>query len=290
MGEYSIGPGRLGLVVETEGVNVTRFVEDVYNGFPVHGARENEGTKLVIQIEERNADGEAGFSKGGRTGKVGGLEYRFNGRRAEIISPAVSANIDFGRGEGCVAVKNIQSPDLDTLLRQIVFYLAAGAGYVTLHSVCWVLDGRAYVSCGPAESGKSTIAGMLENDIRVLSDEFNFVGGAREPRVLRSPVRAAAPATSPDENYPLAAIAFHKKNERPYVRPLGPAEGLRGLEKNVFVGAFATDASRVEAFGLIADLSINVPLFEAGVAINKKELLSIVEEIGGFSYEPEKTL
>jgi hypothetical protein len=281
MVEYQIGPTRLGLIIKTGSEFLDRCARGIYNGFPVRNTAAGTNGRLVLEIEE--AGKERGPNPGLKKadGEANRPGYIYDGKRAAFETPALTGEIDFTVGKGRIEVLDVQSVDLETVLRHVVFYLAARAGYATLHSVCWVLDGRAYVSCGPAESGKSTIGRLLKDKLRILSDEFNFVGGSAEPRVWRAPVRDIAPYKSLDENYPLGAIIFHNKNDRPYIRRMDPAEGLRELEKNVFGDPFSGEETKSDIFGLLSDLSLNVPLFEMGVTLRDNELLKMIKKIGG---------
>jgi hypothetical protein len=281
MGEYQIGPTRLGLVIKAESEFLDRCAREIYNGFPISKAAAWTNGRLVLEIEEGQKEKAAKSSLKNPSGETGKPEYVCDGKRATFETPGLTGEVDFATGSGKIRVLNVQTVDLETVLRHVVFYLAARTGYATLHSVCWVLNGRAYVSCGPADSGKSTIGRMLKDKLRVLSDEFNFVGYSAEPRVWRAPVREVAPFNNLDENYPLGAITFHKKYDRPHVRRVNPAEGLRELEKNVFGDPFSNEETKSDIFRLSVDLATNVPFFEMGVTLNDNELLRTIKKIGG---------
>jgi hypothetical protein len=281
MVEYQIGPTRLGLIIKTGSEFVDRCARGIYNGFPVRNTAAGTNGRLVLEIEEGWEDKTGYLGLKNVSGETGKPEYVCGGKKTTFETPGLTGEIDFATGSGRIKVLDIQSVDLEAVLRHVVFYLAARAGYATLHSVCWVLDGRAYVSCGPAESGKSTIGRLLKDKLRILSDEFNFVGYSPEPRVWRAPVRDIAPYESLDENYPLGAIMFHKKSNRPYIRRMDPAEGLRELEKNVFGDPFSSEETKSDIFRLLADLATNVPFFEMGVTLKDTELLRTIKKIGG---------
>jgi hypothetical protein len=282
MVEYQIGPSRLGLVIKAGSEFLNRCAREIYNGFPFGNAPDEKNGRLVLEIEEggKERGPDPGLKKVNE--EAGKPDYVYDGKRAVFETQALTGEIDFVVGKGRIIVLNVQSVDLEAVLRHVVFYSAARAGYVTLHSVCWVLDGRAYVSCGPAESGKSTIGRLLKNKLLVLSDEFNFVGDPAEPRVWRAPVREIAPFKTPDENYPLAAVTFHRKNDRPYIRRMNPAEGLRELEKNVFGDPFSNKETKSDIFRLLSDLALTVPIFEMGVTLKDNELLKMIEKLGGY--------
>lgn len=279
MTEYLIGPDRLGLVIQTGGDFVDIFAKDIYNGSPVSEKNKREKRRLTLLIETGTQ--ESPFRKfENPNGLIGGIEYRFDGTRVRFESTALYGEIDFLSGYGEVTVTNVQSTDLDTLLRQVVFRLGAETNLLMLHSVCWVLGGYAFLSCGPAESGKSTIGRMLKDALPVLSDEFNFVECCTDgARVLRSPVRAIEPIKDLDESYPVRAILFHKKNDRPYIRPICSADALRELEKNVFAGVFATIDIKVAAFERASEIAENAAVFEIGVTLEKRGILRNIGKI-----------
>lgn len=281
MVEYQIGPTRLGLVIKPGSDFLNRCARRIYNGFPVEKPTAGTNGRLVLEIEEGRKKETANPGPKNAGGETGKPKYVCDGKRATFKTPGLTGEIDFATGSGRIKVLNVQSVDLEAVLRHVVFYLAARAGYATLHSVCWVLDGRAYLSCGPAESGKSTIGRMLKDKLRVLSDEFNFVEYSTEPRVWRAPVRDVVPYESLDENYPLGAMMFHKKSDSSYVRRMEPAEGLRELEKNVFGDPFSTEETRSGVFRLLADMATDVPVFEMGVTLKDNELFTMIKKIGG---------
>jgi hypothetical protein len=281
MTEYQIGPSRLGLIIKAGSGFVDSYVRDVFNGFPVENAPDGHNTNLVLEIEEGGNERAPDPRSKEPSQGVDGIEYSYDGERAVFETSALTGEIYFAGGEGWINVIDVQSVDLEAVLRHVVFYLAARAGFATLHSVSWVLDGRAYVSCGPPESGKSTIGRMLKGSLPVLSDEFNLVDGPNEPRVWRAPVREAVPLESPDENYPLAAVTFHIKNDRPYIRRMYPAEALRETEKNVFGDPFTNEDTKSDIFCFLSDLSLSTSFFEIGVTLNKNDILKTIKEIGG---------
>lgn len=278
MTEYLIGPSRLGFVIKAESDFTERYARDEYNG-SVTTEKDNPGNyRLLLEIDERNPKSARGAIKN-PDGTIGGIEYSFDGAHTRFAGPALYGEIDFGGGEGQVFITDVQSTNLDTLLRQVVFRLGAEQGFIILHSVSWVLNGYAYVSCGPAESGKSTIGRMLKDTLLVLSDEFNFVENPGQLWVWRSPVRAIEPIKNLDENYPVRAMLFHKKSDRPYVRPMSPADRLRELEKNVFLGAFATTDMKADAFERVSEIAENAAVFEVGVTLEKRDILGNIDKI-----------
>jgi|GEM_PF-1556057 len=280
MTDYIIGPSRLGLVIKAESDFAEWFAGDEYNGFVTTKEDKTGNYRLLLEIGERKPENDPGPIEN-PDGTIGGIDYHFDGVRARFSSSALYGEIDFGAGKGRVSITKVQSTHPDTLLRQVVFRLGAQHGLIMLHSVSWVLNGYAYVSCGVAESGKSTIGRMLKDTLPVLSDEFNFIENSGRPLVWRAPVRTVEPIKSLDENYPVRAILFHKKSDRPYVRPTGPADGLRELEKNVFLGAFATADMKANAFERVSEIAENAPVFEIGVTLKKRDILGNIDEIEG---------
>jgi hypothetical protein len=278
MVEYAIGPSRLGLVIKTESDFTERYTRDEYNGAVINEKRESENYRLILEIGERKPKSNPGPIEN-PDGMIGGIDYHFDGVRAAFSSSALYGEIDFGARKGRVSITEVQSTHLGTLLRQVVFRSGTEEGLIMLHSISWILNGYAYVSCGPPESGKSTLGRMLKDTLPVLSDEFNFVEDTDGLRVWRSPVRVIEPIKNLDENYPVRAILFHKKSDRPYVRPMGPADGLRELEKNVFLGAFATAAMKADAFERASEIAENAAFFEVGVTLEKRDMLGNIDEI-----------
>jgi hypothetical protein len=276
--EYTIGPSRLGLVIKTESDFTERYIRGEYNGAVINEKREPGNYRLILEIGERNPESSPGPIEN-PDGTIGGIDYHFDGVRARFSSTALYGEIDFGARKGRVSITEVQSTHLGTLLRQVVFRSGTEEGLIMLHSISWVLNGCAYVSCGPPESGKSTIGRMLKDTLPVLSDEFNFVENLGRPLVWRSPVRTVEPIKDLDENYPVRAILFHRKSDRPYVRPMGPADGLRELEKNVFLGAFATADMKTDAFERVSEIAENAAVFEVGVTLEKRDILGNIDEI-----------
>ena len=60
---------------------------------------------------------------------------------------------------------------------------------------------------------------------------------------------------------------------------MSPADGLRELEKNVFLGAFATADMKADAFERVSEIAENAAVFEVGVTLEQRDILGNIDKI-----------
>jgi hypothetical protein len=137
-----------------------------------------------------------------------------------------------------------------------------------LHSVAFADGDKAIVSCGPSDSGKSTLARMLRRDFAVYSDEMNVVASDR--RVWGLPFRGTGVERPAAGGGRLVALTFHRPGSAFASAALNATEAARNLWPNVFVPEGADAELRLAAFERVAALAqrtaafaVDVPLDEA---------------------------
>jgi hypothetical protein len=114
-------------------------------------------------------------------------------------------------------------------------------GGLLLHAAAVVLDGRAFVLCGAAGTGKSTWAELARGaGARWLTDDLTFIDGAdASVSVLSTPIRAYRPAPEPPGRFPLAALLLSEHGPCPRLAPVATLVATARLAANLpFVSAW----------------------------------------------------
>jgi hypothetical protein len=115
-----------------------------------------------------------------------------------------------------------------------------------MHAASVVREGRALVFAGASGAGKTTIAGLAPEGVRVLSDEVSYLRPGGGGYVAHGTPFAGELARSGENvSAPLEAIYLLGQGPRHRVDPVAPAEAVRAILANVLF--FAEDAPLVRS-------------------------------------------
>lgn len=167
----------------------------------------------------------------------------------------VRPSLEWGDGEfalamgayearGALPVKDVrltvpprQPPINPTILRYLSSFVLFQAGGYLLHASAVLNRGRAWVFCGPSNSGKTTIA-RLAGRRRVLNDDTVAVTKrSREFRVSATPFFGEGGPEMAAKNVgaPIGALFFLTKSDGFAHRPLTSAEAVERAFPEVFL-------------------------------------------------------
>jgi len=250
---FAVGPPWLRLSVKIEGDLVRRLKPffDTAGGKP--GAEDAAPGLTVAAAEEIPGSGRREF-------KLAGNVYRAD-------APEGRGRYDLAEGRGDVVLTPRSGPYFETFLRQVFLLESYRRGGLVLHSVAFAEGDDVVVSCGASESGKSTLAAMLQGYFTVYSDEMNVV--ADDGRVWSLPFRGTGVERVNAGGGLLRFLTFHRPGGGFAAEPLEPADAARELWPNVFVPEGADALVRELAFGRTADIASQTPAFKVTVPLEK---------------------
>ncbi len=160
---------------------------------------------------------------------------------------------------------------LENFLRIVAAYRALDRGGVLLHSAAVVHRGRAFLFCGRADAGKTTLARKAAAaGARVLSDDINLVmpahGGYHVHRVpFTGEFGRQAAVAGEAAAYPLGGLALLEKAVATSALPVRPAAAMAGLLGGCpFVNGDPEELTAL--MGILADLLAGTPVLRVGVA------------------------
>lgn len=123
---------------------------------------------------------------------------------------------------------------IDSVLRIVHTLMLAPEGGFLLHASSAVRNGKAFLFSGVSEAGKTTMARLAPPDVELLTDEASYV------RKLDGQYRAygtpfAGELGQPGKNIsaPVAALYLLKKAKENRIDPVGRAEAVRRLLRNI---------------------------------------------------------
>ena len=143
---------------------------------------------------------------------------------------------------------------------------------IILHASSIEQDGNGYIFVGPSNSGKSTVARMLEPD-RILSDDMTVI---RRPekiyKIYPNPWwngRGEFSIKNPESSAKLKAIFFIEKSKKTSMKKLSYKEALSTLiygDRSFQQAGFFDNKEGIKAFYLFAkELISNMPSFSLSI-------------------------
>jgi len=250
---FVVGPPWLRVTVKVEG-DLARRLEPF---FETAGGERRGGldgpTVTVASREGTPGDARAVF------------ELKGDVYRADAGVGAAWYNLAERRGE--ILLSRRSGPFFETFLRQIFIWESYRRGGLVLHSVAFAEGDDVVVSCGASESGKSTLAAMLQGYFTVYSDEMNVVGA--DGRVWPLPFRGSGIERVQGGGGLLRALAFHHPGRDFTAERLEPGDGARELWPNVFVPEGADAGVEENALVRIADTLARADAFAVTVPLER---------------------
>jgi hypothetical protein len=189
------------------------------------------------------------------------------GNEFRIRREGSEGRYDLEEGRGEVRLTRLSGAFFETFLRQVFLWESYRTGGLVLHSVAFADGDDAIVSCGPSDSGKSTLARLLGRAFTVYSDEMNVV--TSDGRVWGLPFRGTGVETSQAGGGRLVAATFHRPGPAFASAALSATEAARDLWPNVFVPEGADAELKLAAFERVAALAQRAPAFAVDVPLDE---------------------
>jgi hypothetical protein len=149
------------------------------------------------------------------------------------------------------------------VLRLIISFALVQRGGCLLHSCGAVLGGHAYCLAGPSGAGKSTIAGLLDHQGTLLSDETTAI--SRFDNVFHAwatPFFGDFGRITSNTRAPLQSLVFLQQAGHFRSRRLDPHDAARRLMQNVFLIGQTTKPHITALLDIVSEITQKVPAFE----------------------------
>lgn len=150
---------------------------------------------------------------------------------------------------------------IDAVLRIVHSLLLAKEGGFLIHACSAVRNGRAFLFPGVSGAGKTTMARFAPEDTVLLTDEISYVK-KQEGGYFAFGTPFAGELAKVGENLraPIAGLYFLAKGPQNKIEPVGRAEAIRSLLKNILF--FAEDAELVKlVFESACEFASQVPVY-----------------------------
>ena len=141
-----------------------------------------------------------------------------------------SLHTAYYHAEGSLSTKKVEATMVpgfsgSGLLRTLLALLLLREGGFLLHAAGLADRGKAYVFCGPTQSGKTTIASQLANGHTILNDETIAIRRTKLGYMAYStPFPGDLNRVFVNQGARMDALFFIRKGEEFLRRPLSPAE------------------------------------------------------------------
>jgi hypothetical protein len=248
---FVVGPPWLRVTVRVEGDLVRRLEPFFETAGGERGPGPDGPTVTVASREGASGDARTVF------------ELQGDVYRAEAGVGAGSYDLAENRGE--ILLSRRSGPFFETFLRQIFIWESYRRGGLVLHSVAFAEGDDVVVSCGVSESGKSTLAEMLQGYFTVYSDEMNVIGA--DGRVWPLPFRGSGVERVQGGGGLLRVLAFHRPGPEFTAKRLEPGDAARALWPNVFVPEGADAGVEENALVRTADMLARADAFAVTVPL-----------------------
>jgi len=133
----------------------------------------------------------------------------------------------------------------DSLLRIIHTLILAKQGGFLVHAASAIRGGRAFLFAGVSGAGKTTMCRLAPPDATLLTDEISYV--RREGNrhfACGTPFAGELARVGENQSAPLSCIFLLEKGTENRIEPVGPAEAVQRLLRNILF--FADDPALVD--------------------------------------------
>ncbi len=151
---------------------------------------------------------------------------------------------------------------IDSVLRIVHTLMLAPEGGFLLHASSAVRNGKAFLFSGVSEAGKTTMARLAPPDVALLTDEASYVRKV-DRRYFAYGTPFAGELGQPGENIsaPIAALYLLRKASENSIDPVGPAEAVPRLLRNILFFAHQTEMVR-HVFAAACAFVQAIPVYE----------------------------
>jgi hypothetical protein len=243
----SVEIGGMAIALRTQDPSFRRLLENRYAGFV--GNTPSALFELDIDLyedsESTTADDE--------------LEVRIEAGEWRLKRGDFRANWNPGSRRG--QILQSRSPyAVDSVLRIIHTLMLARQGGFLVHAASAIRGGKAFLFSGVSGAGKTTISRLAPPDAILLTDEISYV--RREGNrylACGTPFAGELARLGENQSAPLSALFFLEKGPENRIEPVGPAEAVQRLLRNILF--FADDSELVKhVFDAACEFASLVPI------------------------------
>ena len=266
--EITIEIGGMSVCVRTESAGFRAMLEERYVGFVTPASRAARAgapaPRDVFQLEvELLPEAAAGADED--------VRVRREGERWVMTRGDFRAEWEPEARRGWV--RQTANPyAIDSVLRILHTLLLAEEGGFLLHGASAIRNGKAFLFSGRSGAGKTTISRLAPGDVTLLTDEISYIRRAahgldrRDARPCTDHVAYGTPfagelaKVGDNVSAPIAALYFLEKAAENRIGPMGSAEALQRLMRNILF--FAEDERLVrQVFEAAGDFLSRVPAY-----------------------------
>lgn len=151
-------------------------------------------------------------------------------------------NFHTGRGH----IRQSHNPyAIDSVLRIVHTLILARQGGFLTHAASAIRGGRAFLFAGVSGAGKTTISRLAPPDAMLLTDEISYVKRqGNEFLACGTPFAGELARVGENKSAPISALFFLEKGPENRIEPVGAAEAVRRLLRNILF--FADDSDLVK--------------------------------------------
>ena len=162
---------------------------------------------------------------------------------------------------GSICQSNPIISSTDSAVRMLHSILAVAAGGFLLHAASAIRNGHAFIFTGVSGAGKSTISGLMPQDVQLLTDEISYVRPDGQGfRAFGTPFMGNLGAPGKNVSAPLKALYLLAKGPENKIEAVSQKKATTALLRNVLF--FAKDPELVGVvFETICRLVSSVPVY-----------------------------
>ena len=237
---------------------------------------DDEPPDFIIQVTQRPA----GIKKTSLIKRRDWL-YSENTRSSTYVAGPVTILVSWITRK--VSVHVIEDPQEDVsvlknVLRMLVSFGAILKGGVPLHCSALIQDDTTAIFMGPEESGKSTIAGLLQPRWALLNDEYNIALPESGSYILHpTPFRCRESEKMPPQKHGGLVLFAIAKAPANAIVALRKPQAFHALLKSTYSFP-ATDALAQKLFDNIGKLCTQIPVYQ----LSFKKCPSVCDTVNEF--------
>jgi hypothetical protein len=190
---------------------------------------------------------------------VGDLRVEARGGIWQMSRGDFAARWDPASGRGHIR-QTLNPYSTDSVLRIVQSLLLSSDDGFLLHASSMIHNGRAHVFTGPSGAGKTTMTRLAPSDAVLLTDEISCLRRAADGwRAYGTPFAGELRTSGECVSAPVAALYRLEQGAENAITPLGPAEAVRTVMRNLLF--FTSDVeARGRVLATVCDLRAAVPV------------------------------
>jgi len=228
----SIEIGGMAIALRTPDAAFRQLLENRYAGFV--GASSSSHFEFDIDL----------YAPSDSTAADEDVQVRMEGTEWLLQRGDFHARWNFHTGRG--HIRQSHNPyAIDSVLRIVHTLILARQGGFLVHAASAIRGGRAFLFAGVSGAGKTTISRLAPPDAMLLTDEISYVKRqGDEFWACGTPFAGELARVGENRSAPISALFFLEKGPENRIEPVGAAEAVRRLLRNILF--FADDSELVK--------------------------------------------